>query len=185
MKKIFAILLVAVYLLNLAGYSLLFDYFINCADELMVEELDNGNYNEAALIEIKVPMDLPYGPQQMEYERFDGEIELNGIHYNYVKRKVYNDTLYLFCVPNLSKTQLNNARTAYAGSSSDVTNPASEKKQSEPFAKKITSENECNKPDNEYLIFTAVASLQKYQLFSPHLSTCFLDSPEQPPDISC
>jgi hypothetical protein len=185
LKKTVTILLLIVYLLNLTGYPVLFDYFIDRTDKQMVETLDSGEYNDAALIEIKVPVNMPYSRNQAEYERWDGEIELNGIHYNYVKRKLYNDTLYLFCIPNISKTQLNNAKTAYAGSISDVTDSGSDKKQPNPFAKKLSFENEYDQLTTEYLTFMAVDFLNHHSVLTHDLSNHFIDSLEQPPDILC
>ena len=45
---------------------------------------------------------------------------MNGVFYSYVKRKIHNDTLYLLCLPNKNKTQLQSARLEYAGNVNDV-----------------------------------------------------------------
>jgi len=119
---------------------LLFDYLINKTDEQLIEHLDNGNYNDASLTEIKIPVHMPYIHNQLEYERWDGSIELNGVQYNYVKRKLYNDTLYLLCLPNIDKTELHNAKTAYAAGVSD-TNTDESKKPVESSLKKMIFEN--------------------------------------------
>ena len=42
----------------------------------------------------------------MEYERAYGSINIDGKDYEYVKRRVYNDTLELLCIPNRAKTDL-------------------------------------------------------------------------------
>ena len=68
---------------------------------------------------------MPYITNWSNYERVDGEMEVNGIYYNYVKRKVYNDTLYLMCVPNKNKTRLSSARNEYAANTQDA--PANQK----------------------------------------------------------
>lgn len=151
----------------------------------MVETIDNGDYSDASLIEIKVPVNMPYSRSQVEYERWNGEIEFNGIHYNYVKRKLCNDTLYLFCIPNISKTQLSNAKTSYAGSISDVSNAGSDKKQPNPFAKKASFENEYDQLNTEDLTFTTAAFLKHHSTFTDRLATHFIDSPGQPPDLFC
>ena len=47
-------------------------------------QLDNKEYDASTLIEIKVPVSLPYQTDWKEFERVDGEIEFNGMHYKYV-----------------------------------------------------------------------------------------------------
>ena len=94
----------------------------------MVHQLDNHHYRESELMEVKIPLSLPYMTSWNAYERFDGEVELNGIHYNYVERKIQDDTLYLRCLPNNSKTRLYQARTDYASKTGNIpgSNPVKE-----------------------------------------------------------
>src|SRR5690348_9430337 len=115
-------MLFAIHLFNLAGYTLLFDYFIQRSDERLVHQLDTHQYNDNELIEVKIALHTPYLSSWSEYERVDGEAEVNGTYYTYVKRKINNDTLYLLCLPNKNKTQLNAARTDYANKVHDVPN---------------------------------------------------------------
>ena len=110
MKKIAAILLLGTLLFNWFGYQLLTDYLQYHADEKLEARLDNDDYDEAHLIELKIPVSLPYQTNWDDFERFKGEIEIDGIHYKYVKRKVYNDSLILLCLPNEGKMQIENAR---------------------------------------------------------------------------
>lgn len=183
LKKIIAILFINVYLFNLVGYSVLFDYFIHQTNEHTVQELDNGNYNESELIEIKVPLNLPYYTSWNEYERYDGEIELNGIHYNFVKRKVVSDTLYLLCLPNHVKTELYKAKNEFAGKASDNA-PLSSKKGMEPFGKKNIVENECKPVIFQYSPLYPSSCTRLENIFSSRLTSCFIASPAKPPEIS-
>lgn len=43
----------------------------------------------------------------------DGEIEIDGIHYNYVKCRMYQDSLEYLCIPNTAKNRLSNARDEF------------------------------------------------------------------------
>jgi hypothetical protein len=113
-------LLLAVHLFNLAGYTLLFDYYMQQSDQQLTQQLDNNEFNDSELIEVKIALHTPYLTNWSAYERVDGEVEANGVFYSYVKRKIYNDTLYLLCLPNENKTRLHTARTAYAGKVNDV-----------------------------------------------------------------
>ncbi len=67
------------------------------------KQLDANLYSEDDLIELKLAINLPYQTNSADYERYDGEVEYDGVIYKYVKRKVYNDTLYLKCLPNVNK----------------------------------------------------------------------------------
>lgn len=114
MKRIFTITLLAIYLFNLAGYSLFYQYHISKANDQLVAKIDEQNFNENDLQEIKIPFDLPYYNSSNQFERIDGSIELNGRQYNYVKRKVADDTLYLMCLSNIDKSRLYSDKGNYA-----------------------------------------------------------------------
>lgn len=133
MKKAIAILLLTIYVFNLGGYHALFAFLQQKAASQIIEQLDNGSYQSADLIEVKIPYPLPYAANWPDYQRFDGEADINGIHYNYVKRKMSNDTLYLLCIPNREKTKLAAAKNDYFNAVNEVTNPSQGKKSPVPF----------------------------------------------------
>lgn len=93
---------------------------IERADARLVKDLDQDQYYEKDLTEIKVALHMPYLNYQAAYERVDGEMLINNIHYNYVKKKISNDTLYLLCLPNATKTRLQKEKTHYAGTVNDL-----------------------------------------------------------------
>ena len=78
----------------------MYDFMQKQANNQLELALDNNVYDESELIVLKVAVHLPYQTSWSSYERYNGEIELNGIKYRYVKRKLANDTLYLKCIPN-------------------------------------------------------------------------------------
>lgn len=82
--------------------------------------LDKNDYDESQLVELKVAMNLPYQTSRSSFERVDGEIELNGTMYKYVKRKVANDTLYLMCIPDTKKMRLETAKNDFFKVSNDL-----------------------------------------------------------------
>jgi hypothetical protein len=120
LKKLFAITLLSIYLFNLTGYTVLFQFLEYRSDKQLLARIDNARFNEQRLLEIKVPLQLPYTTDWKDYERYDGEIEIAGIHYNYVKRKLSGDTLYLLCLPNENKTQIHIVKNEYAGKVNDI-----------------------------------------------------------------
>ena len=96
---------------NWVGYRLLTGFMESKADIALEAKIDNSDYDESSLIEIRVPLNAPYlSDNSTEFERYDGELELDGVHYKYVKRKVVNGELVLLCLPNKSKTELQNSR---------------------------------------------------------------------------
>ncbi len=67
----------------------------------MERSLDENNYDDAQLITISVPLTkISYYNNSTQFERVDGQIELNGVQYKYVKRRLYNDSAELVCIPN-------------------------------------------------------------------------------------
>lgn len=113
MKRAAAILLLIIFLFNWFGYRLLSDYLQHRADTQLESQLDQQQYNEASLIEIRIPLNMPYQNVSSDFERYDGDIEFNGIHYKYVKRKVANGELVLLCLPNENRMRLLNARDEF------------------------------------------------------------------------
>lgn len=182
MKKLFAILLLSVHLFNLAGYSLLFQHFINQSDSQLVKQLDNNRYNNEDLVEVKVPLNMPYINSTNSFERVDGQLECNGVHYNYVKRKIANDTLYVLCIPNISKTQLYSAKAAYSKEVNDI---PSNKKNAESV-KKAGFGSEYNCTYNQYVISAhIIITTVNYPTVSARLQKALIQIPEQPPKASC
>ena len=127
-KRIASILLVGILLFNWGGYRLLSDYFEGRADQQLQAELDLNHYNEADLIHIKVAASLPYGSSSEKFERVEGNIDINGVNYTYVKRRFYQDSLELLCIPSMAKAGIKNARDEFAKLANDfVTNNNSKK----------------------------------------------------------
>src|SRR5688500_17653390 len=98
---------------NFYGYRWLLSYFEGMATTRLEQKLDAGEYDENSLIEVKIPVRLPYLASWNVYENFYGETEWNGEYYQYVKRKLSNDTLYLLCIPHNEKNRIQAAKTDY------------------------------------------------------------------------
>ncbi len=113
MKQPVAILLILIHLFNTGGYRFVFDQLEERSSVELIKQLDNETYRDSELVEMKVALPMPYQTNWSSFERFNGEIEIAGIHYNYVKRKVWNDTLILMCIPNHGKMSLNSAKDQF------------------------------------------------------------------------
>jgi hypothetical protein len=97
----------------MGGYRFVFDQLEKKASSQLLQQLDKEEYDDSQLIEMKVPLPMPYQTNWADFERYNGEIEISGVHYNYVKRKVQNDTLILLCIPNQGKMKLNSAKEQF------------------------------------------------------------------------
>ncbi|MEP6626553.1 MAG: hypothetical protein ABJA32_01170 [Ginsengibacter sp.] len=120
MKKLTAIFFLILFSFNWFGYRLMYDVAQQKNNQHLEALLDKSDYDESQLIELKVAMNLPYQTSRSSFERYDGEIELNGTMYKYVKRKVANDTLYLMCIPNTKKMRLETAKNDFFKVSNDL-----------------------------------------------------------------
>jgi hypothetical protein len=127
LRKIAAILLLIILLFNWVGYRLFSDFLQYRSDVQLEARLDKNDYNEDELIQIKIPLNLPYQLNWKSFERFDGDIDVDGIHYKYVKRKIYNDSLILLCLPNENKQKIEKAKDDYFKIVNDIA-PSSQKK---------------------------------------------------------
>ena len=83
------------------------------------KKVDQNNYQQQDLISIKTKLDLPYYSGSAEYERAYGSMTIDGTSYQYVKRRVYKDTLELLCLPNDIKTKLQSIKNDLAISFTD------------------------------------------------------------------
>jgi hypothetical protein len=127
-KKIISIFFLGSLLFNWFGYRLLSSFMEEQANSLLITSLDNDQYNDADLVSIKLPSNLPYYTSSSQFNRMDGEIEMNGVHYNYVKSRMYKDSVEYLCIPNRAKTKLSNARDEFYKLVNDLQHPSQNKK---------------------------------------------------------
>ena len=176
-------MLLLVYLFNLGGYTMAFRYFMYTAETGLTRQLEKNNYNNADLVAIRIPLHLPYVQNNSRFERVDGSVENNGVQYNYVKRRVYNDTLYILCLPNQQKTSLVKEKARFAG---EVTDFAGSKKDKESSAKKAAPFNEYNNSIHQYQMTSPlVTGAQTGSHGNSALASTIKDTPEHPPRPSC
>ena len=129
MKRIAAILLLGLLLFNWIGYEVYTAILQDHADKAMVASLDENNYSDADLISIKVPaVHLSSYVNSKEFQRVDGSIEIDGIQYNYVKRRYAEDSLELLCIPNRTSTRLQTAKNEFFKLVNDLQHPGQSKK---------------------------------------------------------
>jgi len=182
LKKVAAISLLVLFLFNWFGYRLLSDYWQKQADTRLEARLDHNQYNESSLIEIRVPLNMPYQNVSSGFERYDGEIEFNGKHYKYVKRKVENGQLVLLCLPNETKMRLQSARDEFFKLVNDL-QQSSQSKNPAPASSIKNPVTEYRQQQNNWCINAIVALHNHYSAYPfvlpppPSLTT-----PAQPPE---
>lgn len=179
MIRIAAILLLSIHFCSSICYSFLFECIIQISDKHTIQQLDKCDYRNEDLVAIAVPVNMPYVPSQEEYERWDGTIEFNGTYYNYVKRRMYNDTLHLLCLPNEKITELNAAKTDYSKQLSDA---PTGKKENQPLAKKnnVLTEYNIHTTLYNFAFFTGISERLLFTGTST-LTDCFIAKPGKPP----
>jgi hypothetical protein len=184
-KKISAILLIAVFLFNLFGYRLLFNYAQQQEDVNFEASLDKKIYDEAELITIKVPLSVPYQNSQQDFERVDGELNINGKIYKYVKRKIVDGELILKCLPDHEKMQLQSAKDDFFKYANDLVQHNDSKKSNNSKAglfKNLMTEYD-NYASEIITHNSDIASLSFHTNYSQHLPLSPHFSPDQPPEI--
>lgn len=107
MRRIASIFLLGILLFNWFGYRLVIGYWQERAKIGLEARLDVNDYDGSQLISIKVAAThLAYYNSSTTWERVDGSLELNGVVYKYVKRRLYNDTLEWLCLPDQGTMKL-------------------------------------------------------------------------------
>ena len=167
-------------LFNMVGYRFVFTMLDNVASHKQDAKVDAGNYNEANLVEISIPLNMPYQDRVTEFERQYGEITVDGIVYTYVKMKVDHNLLILKCIPDVNRQQIKNSENslAKANSSQDMDNNG--KKQHPSFSKKIISDYD-NKNQVYNLSVNAVLIKINYADVTAPVFNNSIAPPHQPP----
>ncbi|MBN8837999.1 MAG: hypothetical protein J0I09_12120 [Sphingobacteriia bacterium] len=185
MKKIVAILLLAVLLFNWVGYRFIYNYFENRSEKAFQAILDKDDYNESDLVSIKVPLSLPYGPNSEKFEKVKGEVDINGISYQYVKRRFYKDSLELYCIPNHEKTGIKNARDEFFKMANDIVSLNTAKKSSNTNQHKAVklSVDDFTKQNSFEDTYIALAfSLINFPHRASAIASQYLQAIDQPPE---
>ncbi len=181
MKKLAAILLIALFLFNLFGYKIWFYCASRQSDVSLEKALDQNRYNEKDLITIKIPLSLPYQTSWSDFERYDGEVTLNGRIYKYVKRKVEDGNLILLCLPDQSKMHLEAAKNNYVSNINDIQNTKKQTNSKSPSGKILSLDYYQNSLQHTVCLYSNVSNNAfLHQLFP--LTYSIISSPEQPPE---
>lgn len=179
LKQLAAIIFLFILAFNFVGYRFLFSYLQNNSTAVLEKKLDKYDYNDEDLISIKTPLNLPYYSSSPDYERVSGSINIDGVYYEYVQRRVYQDTLELLCLPNDAKTKLHKASNGIAKSSTDIQTPDQSKQGSTVL--KISFPDLFHQADANPSIATLIVSKNYFFPNNGFLLPGYSSNPDRPP----
>jgi hypothetical protein len=185
MKKLAAILLLSIFTFNMVGYQFMFNLMANKSDAALELALDSQGYKDEDLICIKQPTNLPYYTDTKEFQRIDGEVEMNGVKYKYVKCRIYNGNLEMLCIPNKAKMQIEQSKNDYAKVAHDFqqdTNKKNSGSNNKSFQKSLSEFEELG----QFIVVNFSTPLQhSFFIFNtPVVNKHFFNTVEQPPDAA-
>jgi len=167
---------------NWYGYQLLSAYWQQQADNRLEARLDRNDYDASTLVSIKIPItDLSYYNSTSGYERVYGQIDVGGVRYNYVKRRIFKDSLELLCIPNLTAIQLRQTKNDFFRQVNDL-------QQQNQGKKNGSTTNDFSKDYTPAMMDIAVsctmaALMPAPRVFnSPDLPSLYAPTAEMPPD---
>jgi len=172
---------------NWCGYRLVTSWLEARSDQQLEAKLDAENYDESQLLSFKVPSThLSYFNSSQQFERVDGQIEIKGVKYKYVKRRLYNDSVELLCIPNQASMQLQTARNEFFKLVNDLQpdNGQGKKSGSHPDSSKNPSSVEYYATDDLFVVGNldyTLSVLVDHQATT--LPSAYFLTAEQPPDL--
>jgi hypothetical protein len=187
-KRIAAILLMGILFFNWYGYRLLTSWLEARADHQLEARLDANSYDESQLITLKVPSThLSYYNSSSQFERVDGQIEIGGVRYKYVERRLFNDSLELRCIPNQASMRLATLKNEFFKGTNDIQqgNGQPKKSDSHPGSAKSFSTTDYYTV-NDLIILGSLyyTRLLKSPDQAVAITSSLLSTDEQPPDPS-
>lgn len=151
-----------IHLFNVGGYLVLNQYLVHQSNTFITEQISKGKYDINNLIEIKIKQHLPQIQDWKTYARVSGQIQLNGVSYNYVRLKMTRDTLFVQCIPNYETTKLLHENIICAKQVNDI--PVS-KSAHESSGKKTGVDNKYQFQITQYTFFAIPQDSRKLSTF--------------------
>ena len=184
MRKIASILLLAILCFNWIGYQFFTNYIQEKENSRFTAALDDNRFDESQLISLKVPATYISGyVHTTPFERIDGRLELNGVQYNYVQRRIVNDSVEYRCVPNERATQLASAKTEFFKLVNDIQHPGQGKKSGQHNGKSFSPDMIVTHTDPSVATASVFVKTiaRKYLFVIPSSARSFEG---QPPEVS-
>lgn len=169
---------------NWYGYQLLSAYWQRQADSKLEASLDRNEFDESQLISIKVPItQLAYYNSSTSFERVDGRIDVGGVPYKYVKRRIFKDSLELLCIPNVTAIRLQQSKNDFFRQVNDLQQQKQGKKNGSA-TKDISKDYTPSAMDVTVAALATAQTAVQTVFLSPLLPSRSGDTPEMPPDAT-
>jgi hypothetical protein len=170
---------------NWYGYQLLSAYWEQRSNSKLEARLDHNEYDESQLVSIKIPVtNLSYYNSSTTFERVDGAVDVGGVQYKYVKRRLFKDSLELLCIPNMTAMKLRQTKNDFFRQVNDLQQPSNQGKKHNSATKDISKDY---KPTAMDITVPALAAelLPARSIFgSPDLPSRYAPTAEMPPDAA-
>lgn len=137
MKRLTAISFLIILSFNIFGYRYAIRLLATKADSNLEFQIDNLQYDESQLVELRVDLNMPYQERFTDFERHYGEISIEGKPYTYVMRKIEGTILVLKCIRNISREQLTNTSDEITKANSNQEQNTNSQKQNSTLLKVI------------------------------------------------
>lgn len=148
----------------------------------MAIKVEQADYDESELISVKTYYPLPYLTNSPDFERWDGEVNVNGIVYKYVKRRFVNDSIEFLCLPDHQLTQLKADKENLFRITNDLQQDQQNKKQNNiPAFKRILADY-CEEADLPEFAIQIIKPVH-YSFYLIPSTGFYVTATEQPPDI--
>lgn len=183
LKKIASILLLTVLLFNFVGYRFFSSYMEEKANAQLESRLDKEDYDDAQLVSIKIPVThLSYYNTSSKFERVDGQVEVKGIQYKFVKRRIYNDSVEMLCIPNQTAMGLQSAKDEFFKLVNDLQHNTGQSKKSDSHSSKNFSVDNYTVNDSFTLSEIYFSNIERTSSYSSGILTRYATTAEQPPE---
>ena len=113
MRKFICFALVSIFLFNIIGYKIVFYCLEKVADVKIENRIENLSENDSDLITLRIPVNTPYQNDWNDFEKVEGEVFYNGQIYKYVKRKLQQGELILYCLNYKEKLAITENKINY------------------------------------------------------------------------
>jgi hypothetical protein len=185
LKRLLAIFFLFVLLFNVGGYRILFYYAGEQATAKLIASVEEEQFHRDDLLTLTVPLALPYQTDWADWEKVRGEIEIDGVRYEYVQRKVTGGQMVLQCLPNKAQTKIESARDRFFSLANSFQADDGGKKESSGTVVKF-SKPALTDFDNSCIAWGIKAAQQQaLSYFIPEVSallTLALSVPGKPPE---
>lgn len=158
------------------------DYFQQQHSRDLQVQFDENEYDDSQLISVKTPYPLPYLVNSAGFERWDGEVNIDGILYKYVKRRFVNDSIEFLCVPDHKSMRLQTARDNFFRLANDLQHQQNKQSDNTTLPSFKNLLNDFCEDIKGFDFALTEQNLSHYSYYPTHHTGYYANNPGQPPD---